>query len=391
MNPGAAPTPALSGRVTRRTAWIAAGAALVALGAWALLVRALLATDDDPGIPPVEVLVGALYFGGPYALAAATAVVAASRVAVGVDAPARLVALATSGRRGRRDEWGAAMRAELASITASRRERLRFAAGCALTALRRGGGRSPWIVAAACAALFAALTVATSRASLDGSRTGSLWGVIYGPPQITLLVVGLVAAWTGRSMRTGLEHAIAALAGILVGVLAAAIPEGAVVGPRGRRVPTRWRCPVHAPYRRRGRARRAEGDDADLGPPALAALARARRGRRRSAPSEIHQLGRTNAGWRHQIAAWHQAFVTNGPTEAAKNLIKRVGRVEFGFRRFADYRIRVLLYAGRPSWDLRATVTPAESEEPHNRQGDCDGVVYAICRRRSPGSARQIR
>ena len=32
MNPGAAPTSALPGPVTRRTAWIAAGAALVALG-----------------------------------------------------------------------------------------------------------------------------------------------------------------------------------------------------------------------------------------------------------------------------------------------------------------------------------------------------------------------
>jgi hypothetical protein len=228
MNPGALRTPALPGPVTRRASWVAAGAALVALGAWALLVRAWLAADDDPGIPPVEVLVGALYFGGPYALAAATAVVAASRVAIGPDAPTRLLALATSGRRGRRDEWGAAMRAELASITAAPRERLRFSAGCALTALRRGWGRSPWIVAAACAALFAALTVATSRASLYGSRTGSLWGVIYGPPQITLLLVGFVAAWTGRSMRTGLEHAVAALAGILLGVLAAAIPEGAL-------------------------------------------------------------------------------------------------------------------------------------------------------------------
>jgi hypothetical protein len=228
MSSGATPTPALPGPVTRRTVWVAAAAALVALGVWALLIRAMLAADDDPGIPPVEVLVGALFFGWPYVVAAPTAVVAASRVAVGVDAPARLLAFATSGRRGRRDEWGAAMRAELASVTGSPRERLRFAAGCAVTALRRGWGRSPWIVAAACAVLFAALTVATSRASLYGSRTGSLWGVIYGPPQITLLLVGLVAAWTGRSMPTGLEHAVAALAGILLGVLAAAIPEGAL-------------------------------------------------------------------------------------------------------------------------------------------------------------------
>jgi hypothetical protein len=227
MSPGATPTPELPGTVTRRTAWAAAAAALVALGAWALLARAWLAADDEPGIPPREVLVGALFFGWPHALAAATAVVATARTAVGADAPARLLALATTGRRGGRDEWGTAMCAELASITASPRERLRFAAGCALTALRRDWGRSPWIVAAACAALFAALTVATSRASLYGNSTFTFWGVIYGPPQFTLLLVGLVAAWSARSMRTGLEHAVAALAGILLGILAAAVPEGA--------------------------------------------------------------------------------------------------------------------------------------------------------------------
>jgi hypothetical protein len=211
-----------------RTAWVAAAGALVALGAWVLVIRAGLVVANDPAIPPTEVLLGAVFFGWPHALAAATAIVATACTAVGTDAPARLLAFATSGRRGPRDEWGAAMRAELASITASQRERLRFAAGCSLTALRRGWGRSPWIVAAACAPLFAALTVATSRASLHGSRTGSLWAVIYGPPQITLLLVGFVAAWTGRSMRAGLEHAVAALAGILIGVLAAAIPEGAL-------------------------------------------------------------------------------------------------------------------------------------------------------------------
>lgn len=228
MSPGTTPTAALPGPVTRRTAWLAVAAALVALGAWILVIRAGLAADDDPGIPPVEVLVGAVFFGWPHALAAATAVVATASAAVGVDGPARLLAFATSGRRGRRDEWGAAMRAELASITSSQRERFRFAAGCSVTALRRGWGRSPWIVAAACAPLFAALTVAMSRASLHGGRTGSLWAVIYGPPQVTLLIVGFVAAWTGRSMRSGLEHAVAALAGILIGVLAAAIPEGAL-------------------------------------------------------------------------------------------------------------------------------------------------------------------
>jgi transposase len=62
--------------------------------------------------------------------------------------------------------------------------------------------------------------------------------------------------------------------------------------------------------------------------------------------------------WCTQIAAWHHARVSNGPTEAANNLIKRVKRVAFGFRRFTHYRIRALLYAGRPHWDLLATITP---------------------------------
>ncbi|WP_195210338.1 ISL3 family transposase [Actinomarinicola tropica] len=77
-----------------------------------------------------------------------------------------------------------------------------------------------------------------------------------------------------------------------------------------------------------------------------------------SCPPEVRQLGRTITKWRHQIAAWHRARVSNGPTEAINNLIKRVKRVAFGFRRFAHYRVRALLYAGRPNWALLATVTP---------------------------------
>lgn len=75
-------------------------------------------------------------------------------------------------------------------------------------------------------------------------------------------------------------------------------------------------------------------------------------------PIEVRSLGRTLIRWRDQIAAWHRAHVSNGPTEAANNLIKRIKRVAFGFTSFRNYRIRVLLYAGRPNWDLLATVTP---------------------------------
>ena len=62
--------------------------------------------------------------------------------------------------------------------------------------------------------------------------------------------------------------------------------------------------------------------------------------------------------WRDQIVAWHRAHVSNGPTEAVNNLIKRVKRVAFGMTRFRNFRIRVLLYAGRPNWDLLPTITP---------------------------------
>lgn len=78
----------------------------------------------------------------------------------------------------------------------------------------------------------------------------------------------------------------------------------------------------------------------------------------RDMPSELQQLGRTLRTWADQIVAWHRAQVSNGPTEAINSLIKRIKRVGFGFRRFRNYRLRVLLYAGRPNWDLLDNVVP---------------------------------
>ena len=75
-------------------------------------------------------------------------------------------------------------------------------------------------------------------------------------------------------------------------------------------------------------------------------------------PFEVRRLGRTIAKWRTQIVAWHRSHVSNGPTEAVNNLVKRVKRVAFGFRRFDHYRIRSLLYAGKPNWTLLDTLTP---------------------------------
>jgi transposase len=52
-------------------------------------------------------------------------------------------------------------------------------------------------------------------------------------------------------------------------------------------------------------------------------------------------------------------------------LIKRIKRIGFGFRRFAHYRIRVLLYAGRPNWGLLATVTPRSNPMSPISNGSC--------------------
>ena len=42
----------------------------------------------------------------------------------------------------------------------------------------------------------------------------------------------------------------------------------------------------------------------------------------------------------------------------ANNLVKRVKRAAFGFTNFDNYRIRALLYAGKPNWTLLDTLTP---------------------------------
>jgi transposase len=77
-----------------------------------------------------------------------------------------------------------------------------------------------------------------------------------------------------------------------------------------------------------------------------------------SCPPEVRSLGRTLLRWKDQIAAWHRAHVTQGPTEGINNLIKRVKRAAFGMTSFINFRIRVLLYAGKPNWDLLPAVSP---------------------------------
>jgi transposase len=73
-------------------------------------------------------------------------------------------------------------------------------------------------------------------------------------------------------------------------------------------------------------------------------------------PPEVGKLGRTLKRWAVKICNYHLARMSNAPTEALNNLIKRIKRVGYGFRNFDNYRIRVLLYAGKPNWRILGSI-----------------------------------
>jgi transposase len=77
---------------------------------------------------------------------------------------------------------------------------------------------------------------------------------------------------------------------------------------------------------------------------------------KRAMPPEIQRLGRTIRKWFDKILNYHLARVSNGPTEALNNLIKRIKRIGFGFRNFENYRIRALLYSGKPNWRVLGSI-----------------------------------
>jgi transposase len=73
-------------------------------------------------------------------------------------------------------------------------------------------------------------------------------------------------------------------------------------------------------------------------------------------PVELRKLGRTLQKWFDKICNFHIARLSNGPTEALNNLIKRIKRIGFGFRNFGNYRVRALLYAGKPNWRVLGSI-----------------------------------
>ena len=97
--------------------------------------------------------------------------------------------------------------------------------------------------------------------------------------------------------------------------------------------------------------------------------------RRPSMPPEIQKLGRTIRNWFDKICNLHLARVSNGPTEAINNLIKRIKRVGFGFRNFENSESSPALRRQTELASARLDrgpmkLTPPESDEPSNVRDD---------------------
>jgi transposase len=78
---------------------------------------------------------------------------------------------------------------------------------------------------------------------------------------------------------------------------------------------------------------------------------------------ELVRLARTLDSWREELFAYFDTGgVSNGPTEAVNGLIKKIKRIGHGYRNFANYRLRLLLYCGA-QWNTPA-VTPIRGRLP---------------------------
>ena len=78
---------------------------------------------------------------------------------------------------------------------------------------------------------------------------------------------------------------------------------------------------------------------------------------------ELVRLARTLDAWRAELLAYFDTGgVSNGPTEAVNSLIKKVKRVEHGYRNFTNYRLRLLLHCG-VTWQT-PPVTPIRGRLP---------------------------
>jgi len=110
--------------------------------------------------------------------------------------------------------WGAALRAELATITIPR-ERRRFALGAAIALLGRPHSLRSLLLAAAVAVAFGGGLLGVSRAGLGDD---GLMAVTMFVPMVMLFAVGYLCTRSSGSLRFGLETGVLAAVTTLVAV-----------------------------------------------------------------------------------------------------------------------------------------------------------------------------
>jgi hypothetical protein len=115
---------------------------------------------------------------------------------------------------GEQVDWGAALRAELATIAVPR-ERRRFAVGAAVALLGRPHSGRSFLVAAGVAVAFGAGLLGVSRAGLGDDGLGSVTMLL---PPVLLFTIAYVCARSTRSLRFGLETGVVAALTTLVAV-----------------------------------------------------------------------------------------------------------------------------------------------------------------------------
>jgi hypothetical protein len=186
---------------TRRTGWIV-GALVVAL------VLSMLA----PGV--------VIVFAVPVAVVGSMLIRLRPAGREDRDVAGRLLAAAATftGERtspgGELVGWGAALHAELASITVPR-ERRRFAVGAAVALLGRPRSRRSFVLAAGVAVAFGAVVLGVSRAGLGDDGLGLVTMLL---PPVLLFAIAFLCARSTRSLRFGLETGVVAALMILVAV-----------------------------------------------------------------------------------------------------------------------------------------------------------------------------
>lgn len=67
---------------------------------------------------------------------------------------------------------------------------------------------------------------------------------------------------------------------------------------------------------------------------------------------EITRFAKTVSSWEAEILNYHVTSISNGPTETQNLITEKIRRIGHGFRKFENYRLRLLLHSG-VEWNTR--------------------------------------